>query len=141
MSQPLRYDQIISLKPSEMDYMFEISDGHIKIKAQIFEIKTNKVASGTLFFQSLFQIYPQSQTSKIDQALKLERELQKEKYQKESMKLNKIKEMEQKVFQEYKQNIETAEKTKDQTFTMAQPVQFLLYISFSYFSFFKYRGR
>ncbi|CAD8210359.1 unnamed protein product [Paramecium octaurelia] len=125
MSQPLRYGQIISLKPSEMDHMFVISDGHIKTKAQIFEIKAKKVASGTLFFQSLFQIYPQFQTSKIDQALKLERELQKEKYQKDNMKSNKIKEMEEKVFQEYKQNIETAEKNKDQIFTMAQPIQFL----------------
>lgn len=33
-----------------MDHMFVISDGHIKTKAQIFEIKTKKVASGTLFF-------------------------------------------------------------------------------------------
>lgn len=33
MSQPLRYGQIISLRPSEVDHMYLISDGHIKTKA------------------------------------------------------------------------------------------------------------
>lgn len=90
MSNPLRFGQTIAIKVADFENVFVTSDGHIKTKAQLLEVSQNKVAGGTLYFQSLFQIYPRFMTAKIEQTQKLGEELSKFKYKSEAVRAQKI---------------------------------------------------
>ena len=78
-----------------------------------------------MFFQSLFQIYPSFVTSRLEQAMNLKEELKKQKYEEDAKRQAKIQDVEDKVIMEYKMNIETTDKTKNQPVSFTTPVQFL----------------
>ncbi|KAM3138734.1 hypothetical protein pb186bvf_009113 [Paramecium bursaria] len=118
----LRYGQTVSISPLQNQSLCIFSDGLIKTNAKLIEITPDVLASGALFYQSLYRIYPSFVTGKLNEALHFETNKKNEDGQR---KMKEIKELQKRIIVDYKKNIEDSQKAKDKPLSFNEYIQFL----------------
>lgn len=61
----LKFGQVVSISPLENQSLCIYSDGLIKVDASLVETTPETLAAGSLYYSSLYRIYPSFVTSRL----------------------------------------------------------------------------
>ena len=121
-NQMLTYGDIISLGLPDDPNLFIFTDGFIKNRIYLKNFKDDHLKGN--YSRCLFQIYPQFANTFKKQAQTLEEEFKSSKFNIQK-KRQLVEELQQKITDEYKFNMESFEKHKNTPLTYGKVVQFL----------------
>ncbi|CAD8066638.1 unnamed protein product [Paramecium sonneborni] len=120
--ESLKFGQVISISPLANQSLFVYSDGLVKTDAKLVEISPEIMAAGSLYYYSLFRIYPDFITSKLQMAVNFKEETMQDDNSKQ---MQKLKDLQTKIIADYKSNIDVSAKYKDKPLSFNNLIQFM----------------